>query len=397
MTRTQLSCPVLIPWHVLVGGRIRNILRLAVHQHQSRRRGLTSRLLRRRLGGQLSVASRNVDCTRFIISKHINNELITVLFSGSQAEKQFGQVVVRWAHSHAADRVEEWLSTQTFTLLSAPGVPTHQGENSGRDSTLDLVWHNLASEAQSTFHGAHIDWMGSLGSDHALIRTFAILQTRLLRQREDKTNQFDTDIDPEVWEEWHAILEIELPHPHTPLTRPADLDAVVDRIYTAFNNACAATMKQKGTAPGFNTCWWNDECKSAAHAHQDAEDPDDITCLNMELKTVTRRAKREWADEYITSANIWEVTAWRHGHRSSHIAALCTHEGDLTFDHGDMAEILSRRFFAEDRGAIPEHFNDDRTPQNARPSHRSMRRSYTLSSRQPLTNRLRVVRELVGT
>jgi hypothetical protein len=29
-----------------------------------------------------------------------------------------------WAHSHVADRVEEWLATQTFVLLSAPGVPT---------------------------------------------------------------------------------------------------------------------------------------------------------------------------------------------------------------------------------------------------------------------------------
>jgi hypothetical protein len=68
-----------------------------------------------------------------------------------------------WGHSHAADRVEEWLATQTFSLLSTPGVPTHWGENSGCNSMLDLVWHNLASEAQSMFHGAHVDWTGSLG------------------------------------------------------------------------------------------------------------------------------------------------------------------------------------------------------------------------------------------
>jgi hypothetical protein len=157
-----------------------------------------------------------------------------------------------WAHSHAADRVEEWLATQTFTLLSAPGIPTHRGENGGRDSTLDLVWHNLASEAQATFQGAHIDWTGSLGSDHALIRTYAVPQTRLIRQREDRTNRFDQDIDPEQWEEWHAILEIELPHPRSPINSPTDIDTLVDAIYAAFNNACAATMKHKGTTPGFN-------------------------------------------------------------------------------------------------------------------------------------------------
>jgi hypothetical protein len=65
-----------------------------------------------------------------------------------------------WAHSHAADRVEEWLATQTFTLLSAPGVPTHRGENGGRDSTLDLVWHNLVLHfAKRCPTWTHVMWM----------------------------------------------------------------------------------------------------------------------------------------------------------------------------------------------------------------------------------------------
>jgi hypothetical protein len=168
-------------------------------------------------------------------------------------------------------------AAQTFSLLSTPGVPTHRGENGGRDSTLDLVWHNLASDAQSSFQGAHIDWAGSLGSDHALIRTYAVPQVRLIRQREDRTNRFDQDIDPEQWEEWHAILEIELPHPRSPITSHEDIDALVDAIYAAYNNACAATMKRKGTAPGFNARWWNDDCKAAAHALRDATTPEHRT------------------------------------------------------------------------------------------------------------------------
>jgi hypothetical protein len=261
------------------------------------------------------------------------------------------------------------MASQTLTLLSAPGVATHRSENGGRDSTLDLVWHNLASEAQSTFQGAHVDWAGSLGSDHALIRTYAITQTRLVRQREDKTNQFDSDIDPELWEEWHAILEIELPHPHLVISSTTDIDSIVDAIYLAFNNACAATMKRKGTAPGFNARWWTDECKAAAQALRHAEDPEDIRRLNQQLKQVTRRAKREWANEYITAANVWEVAAWRHGRRSSHIAALRSADGSLSFDHETMAGTLSERFFAEDRGAIPTRFNDDPPPRDARPFH----------------------------
>jgi hypothetical protein len=93
-----------------------------------------------------------------------------------------------------------------------------------------------------------------------------------------------------------------------------DIDTLVDAIYAAFNNACTATMKKKGTAPGFNARWWTDKCKVAAHALRDAQDPADISRLNKELKRITQHAKMEWANEYITAANVWEVAAWRHGH-----------------------------------------------------------------------------------
>jgi hypothetical protein len=99
-------------------------------------------------------------------------------------------------------RVEEWLATQTFTLMTQPGVPTHKGENGARDSTIDLVWCNFAASVQGSFQGAQVDWLGSLGSDHALIRTIASTPLRLTRHREDRTNRFDMDITAEEWEEW---------------------------------------------------------------------------------------------------------------------------------------------------------------------------------------------------
>jgi hypothetical protein len=37
--------------------------------------------------------------------------------------------------------------------------------------------------------------------------------------------------------------------------------------------------------------------------------------LGLALKKVTRKAKQEWANEYITAAKMWEVAAWRHGRR----------------------------------------------------------------------------------
>jgi hypothetical protein len=162
-------------------------------------------------------------------------------------------------------------------------------------------------------------------------------------------------------------LEIELPHPRSPVTSPADIDTLVDVIYDTFNNACAATMKRKGTAPGFNARWWNDECKTTALALRNAQTPDNKCQLNLMLKRVTCRAKMEWANEYITAANVWEVAAWRHGRCSSHIATLRNADGKLSFNHEVMADTLSRQFFTEDRDTIPEHFPDDPPPCTARP------------------------------
>ena len=271
-----------------------------------------------------------------------------------------------WTPSHGVDRVEEWLATQTFNLLSTPGVPTRRGEGGARSSTIDLVWANLAATVQGTFQGAHVLWNESIGSDHALIRTLACTPYKVKRHREDRTNRFDTDIDADAWEEWGRILAVETPKPQ-PLHTPGEVDETVHAIYNAFNEACKATMKRKGAAPGFNSRWWNDDCREAAEAVRSAESDKDRQRLSKELKRVTQRAKREWADRYITAANIWEVAAWRHGRKSSHIPALLTQDGTLTFEHEEMASILSQRFFAEEREPVPTHFPDDPDPRPARP------------------------------
>jgi hypothetical protein len=97
--------------------------------------------------------------------------------------------------------------------------------------------------------------------------------------------------------------------------------------------------------------FWSEEEQRAANKH---------------LKTVVRDAKRRWADEYITAANVWEVAAWRHGRRSSHIPALLNHTNSLVFEHEEMASLLSARFFAEEADPIPRRFHDDPEPRPAR-------------------------------
>jgi hypothetical protein len=95
---------------------------------------------------------------------------------------------------------------------------------------------------------------------------------------------------------------------------------------------------------------------------------DEEQCVaNKHLKRVVWEAKCKWADEYITSANVWEVAAWRHRRRSSHIPALCNHNRGLVHGHEEMATLLSDHFFTEEGEPIPTHFLDDPTPRPTQP------------------------------
>jgi hypothetical protein len=88
---------------------------------------------------------------------------------------------------------------------------------------------------------------------------------------------------------------------------------MVNRIYQAFNEACKAMTKSVGAALGFNSQWWNDDCHAVAKAmHKGFLSDGEAWEANRHLKKVNREAKRCWVDEYITTANIWEVAAWRH-------------------------------------------------------------------------------------
>jgi hypothetical protein len=118
-------------------------------------------------------------------------------------------------------------------------------------------------------------------------------------------------------------------------------------------------MKRKGAAPGFSSPWWNDECRDAARNLRNAEADEERKACDKKLKQVTRYAKRDWANKFINESNIWEVAAWRHGRRSSHIPALIDHSRALTYDHQGMSDLLSERFFAEAREDILISFPDD--------------------------------------
>jgi hypothetical protein len=272
-----------------------------------------------------------------------------------------------WITLRHAGRLEEWMAMHTFDLLMKARIPTRMGEGGSRNSTIDLVWRNMAAQIQGTFVGMEVNFGASAGLDHALIRTIASTPVPVYRAKVDRTERFDTDISAEEWEEWERLLRFFLP-PIIPLHDPYQVDAAVDAIYMAFNEACKATMKIVGLAPGFNSCWWNDECREVARAMRGGFWMDEEQrAANKHLKKVVREAKRQWADEYITTANVWEVAAWRHGRRSSHIPALRNHDNTLVYDHEELASLLSERFFAEEAEPIPPRFHDNPEPRPARP------------------------------
>jgi hypothetical protein len=254
---------------------------------------------------------------------------------------------------------EEWAAAETFELLTTQGTITRRGTDTDRPSTLDLTWRNLSASLGQTFYGAEVDWAGSLGSDHALIRTRAVTFLNARPPKEERRKGYD--LDPAKREEWDREFKKRCPTLSVPPTNAQEINTAVDLLYDAFEGASAAVLDRKGPCPAHSSRWWNDDCAAAVQRVREA-DEDSAAEAKKNLKTTIRRAKRTWADDYITKANVWEVATWRHGRRQTKIPALRTEDGSLSFEHEDMASTLSKRFFTEDSGDVRVTFDDDPNP-----------------------------------
>ena len=107
--------------------------------------------------------------------------------------------------------------------------------------------------------------------------------------------------------------------------------------------------------------WWNVECAAAVEAIRNAAhaDKDERQATNKALKRVTRKAKQKWADDLVSQGNVWEVAKWRHGQRTSNIAALKSADGTLTFDPDEMADLLAQGFFVTESSVVETYQHDD--------------------------------------
>ncbi|KAH9001650.1 hypothetical protein EDB92DRAFT_1812377 [Lactarius akahatsu] len=168
-------------------------------------------------------------------------------------------------------------------------------------------------------------------------------------------------------DEWERLVEEHAPVLCAPPRSAVEIDTVLDLLYNALNKACDATTKRKGHNKARAERWWNAECAAAAQDVRDAVTEVACSAAARSLKTAIRAAKREWADQHISATNVWEVAAWRHGRSVTQIPALKDADGDLQFDHAQMAGIFGGRFFAKDRGDISDALPGTPLPDHAAP------------------------------
>ena len=269
-----------------------------------------------------------------------------------------------------AHKFESWAADQTLALQTTPGTITRRGREGERDSTLDLTFHNLATESHTVITPPTIDWAASLGSDHAGIRTSWLPETAARLQSLPPLRAFDLDADDNTFKDWRNDISQRCPPLTTP-TSPETLEAMALSLQMAIHEATETHFKHKKRPPSHNKAWWNDDCSKAAAALRDAGARNapqaECTSLRKNLTRVTRKAKREWADKVVTNGNIWEVAKWRHGRRSSDIAALRCSDDSLTFDPEEMSRILAERFFVKDPGDVAITQIDDPPQTPTRP------------------------------
>ncbi|KAN0130473.1 hypothetical protein V8E53_011736 [Lactarius tabidus] len=137
-----------------------------------------------------------------------------------------------WGKSLQADKLKTWLASQTFNLLSEPGQPMRRGTTAAneRDSVLDLLWVNMAAEHSLYFTLLEIDWTGSMGSDHALLRCTVYPNSHIPWHPKEEVTGYK--VDNSKVEEWVQALESTRHFAGIPpLDSITDMDLAVDILF----------------------------------------------------------------------------------------------------------------------------------------------------------------------
>ena len=262
--------------------------------------------------------------------------------------------------SSQVTRFEVWAAANLLTLANTPGEITRRGAEHEKDSVIDLAWYNDAAIWSATFTGLEVDWAGSLGSDHAMLRTAG-------HPYEAHTPDHDQDlgylVDPELEEEWIDAFKA-LPH-HHPLHQvdptPEGVEDAAEALTEDIQRANKEVLRKRRPPHPRAAPWWTADCAAATQTLRDARDPEERKIAHARLKGTVSAAKRIWADDYIKKAQLWEVAKWRHGRKLSKVPSLQGTEG-LVHSHEEVANLLSRRFFPQNPPFVDQRFPDDPPP-----------------------------------
>ena len=151
---------------------------------------------------------------------------------------------------------------------------------------------------------------------------------------------FDPSMDNAVSDLWDQCLDAFLPllWGIEELSTPSLIDSAASDLQSVVDAACSMAMRRRRTPGAHAHSWWTDACSLAAQAVRSAGEDKWDEAVHA-LCRITTAAKRTWADREVTSGNIWDVAKWRHGRKSSAIAALREPDSSLTFEPEDPGDI----------------------------------------------------------
>ena len=265
--------------------------------------------------------------------------------------------------SSGATRFEEWAAMNLLTLANNPGKITRRGAGQDRDSVIDLAWYNEAAIQSVTFTTLELDWEGSLGSDHAMLRLLAHAQEANAPARETDLGYI---VDPEKGDKWTRSFKASArPLPLQPNPTAADIEEAALAFTEDIQRTNEEVFRKRRPAHPKASPWWNAACAIATKNLREALGTVEKGIAQARLKGTIHAAKRRWADEYIESAQLWDVAKWRHGRKLSKVPSLQGPDG-LAHSHEEVSNILSQRFFPKSPPEVNTHFPDDPAPHPTR-------------------------------
>ena len=223
----------------------------------------------------------------------------------------------RWSplnvlHSHWATNIKEWATSNLLTLANTPGTITCRGASHKRDSTIDLVWFNEAAVLAANFSNLEIDWEGSLGSDHALLKVKGQAHNNIADLLEESPCGFV--IDPGKHEAWVALFcNLTKPPPLPPSPSAEEIEAAAGALVRLIDQTYEATFHKRQPLHPKAAPWWNMACATVVQNLRDAQDPDTRHTEHQCLKGMVKQAKQEWAEECIEKEQLWDIVNWIHG------------------------------------------------------------------------------------